>query len=115
MTPGKYNMICAQGATFSKRLTWTISDVPVDLTGYTARMQARVNYGSSCSPIFTITTENGGITLDDEGNIDLLIDADETEAFVAKEYLYDLELDSGSEVYRIVEGKFIVTPEVTVV
>lgn len=115
MTPGKYNMICPQGATFTKRLTWTIDDIPVDLTGYTGRMQARVNYGTSCDPIFTITTENGGITLDDEGNIDLLIDAEDTELFVAREYLYDLELDGGSEIYRIVEGKFIVTPEVTVV
>jgi hypothetical protein len=76
-------------------------------------MQAKINYSNSCSPIFTITTENGGISLDDEGNIDLLIDSNETESFVAKEYVYDLELDSGSEVYRIIEGKFIVTPEVT--
>jgi hypothetical protein len=113
MTPAKYNMICPQGATFTKRLTWTIDDVPVDLTGYTARMQARTSYSATCDPIFDITTENGGITLDDEGNIDLLIDSSDTESFVAKEYLYDLELDSGSEVYRIIEGKFIVTPEVT--
>lgn len=113
MTPGKYNMICPQGATFAKRLTWSIDDVPVDLTGYTARMQARVNYGAACDPIFTITTENGGIILDDEGNIDLLLEPEDTETIVAREYLYDLELNSGTEIYRIVEGKFIVTPEVT--
>lgn len=113
MTPAKYNMVCPQGATFTKRLTWTIDDVPVDLSTYTARMQAKVSYGSTCDAIFDITTENGGITLDDEGNIDLLISSSVTEDFVAREYLYDLELDSGSQVYRIVEGKFIVTPEVT--
>jgi len=113
MTPAKYNMICPQGATFTKRLTWTIDEVPVDLSGYTARMQARTSYKDTCNPIFDITTENGGITLDDEGNIDLLIDSDETESFVAREYLYDLELDSGAQVYRIIEGKFVVTPEVT--
>ena len=112
MTPGKYNMICPQGATFSKRLTWTIEDVPVDLTGYTARMQARDKYGSSCI-VVDITTENGGISLDDEGNIDLLIDSEDTESIIAKDYVYDLELDSGSQVYRVIEGKFIVTPEVT--
>lgn len=114
MTPGKYNMICPQGATFTKRLTWTIADVPVDLTGYTGRMQARVSYGSKCDPIFTLTTENGGISVDDEGNIDLFIESDDTENFVPKEYLYDLELTSSSERYRLVEGKFIVTPEVTI-
>jgi hypothetical protein len=112
MTPGKYNMICPQGATFTKRLTWTIDEVPVDLTGYTARMQARDKYGSSCI-VVDITTENGGISLDDEGNIDLLIDSEDTELIIAKDYVYDLELDSGSQVYRVIEGKFIVTPEVT--
>lgn len=112
MATGKYNMICPQGATFTKRLTWTIDDVPVDLTGYTAKMQARDKHTSSCV-IVDITTENNGITLDDEGNIDLLIDSDDTEIIIAKEYVYDLELDSGTEVYRLIEGKFIVTPEVT--
>jgi hypothetical protein len=112
MTPGKYNMICPQGATFSKTLTWTIDDVAVDLTGYTARMQARDKVGGSCI-VVNITTENGGISLDDEGNINLLISSDDTKTINAKDYVYDLELDSGSEVYRIIEGKFIVTPEVT--
>ena len=114
MTPGKYNMICPQGATFTKRMTWTIEDVPVDLTGYTGRMQARVSYGSKCDPIFTLTTENGGISVDSVGNVDLFISSDDTEIFVPKEYLYDLELNSGSEKYRLVEGKFIITPEVTI-
>jgi len=113
MTPGKYNMVCPQGATFSKRLTWTIGEVPVDLTGYTAKMQARDKPSSKCDPIFDITTENGGISVDDEGNIDLLINANLTTLFVPKEYVYDLELNSGTQIYRIIEGKFIVTPEVT--
>ena len=106
-------MICPQGATFTQRLTWTIDDVPVNLFGYTARMQAKPSYTTKCSPILNITTENGGISVDDEGNIDLLIEASETENFIPKEYVYDLELMTGSEVYRLVEGKFIVTPEVT--
>jgi len=52
-------MICPQGATFSKRLTWSINDVPVDLTGYTAKMQARDSYGAICTAVVDITTENG--------------------------------------------------------
>ena len=75
-------------------------------------MQARDKHTSSCV-VVDITTENGGITLDDDGNIDLLIDSNDTELIIAKDYVYDLELDSGNEVYRVVEGKFIVTPEVT--
>lgn len=112
MMPGKYNMICAQGATFSKRLTWSIDGNPVDLTGYTAEMQAREKY-SSPNAIFTLSTSDSSIVLDDEGNIDILINSSVTEEIIAKEYVYDLELNSGSEIYRIIEGKFIVTPEVT--
>ena len=114
MTPGKYNMICPQGATFTKRLTWTIDDVAVNLTGYTARMKAKDKYNSTCTPVIDITTSNGGIILGGAtGTIDLLVSASDTALIYAKDYVYDLELDSGSQVYRIIEGKFIVTPEVT--
>jgi hypothetical protein len=113
MTPAKYNMVCPQGTTFSKRLTWKIDDVPVNLFGYTARMQAKENHKTKCDPILNITTENGGISLDSDGNIDLNISALNTANFYAKDYVYDLELMIGTDVYRIIEGKFIVTPEVT--
>lgn len=107
-------MICPQGATFSKRLTWSIDDVPVDLTGYTAKMQARDSYGAKCQAVVDITTENGGIVLDSLGNIDLMLSAEDTASIKAKDYLYDLELITGTTVTRLIEGKFIVTPEVTI-
>ena len=113
MIPGKYNMICPQGATFNKQLTYSIDSVPVDLTTYTARMQVREKYTSKTA-VVNLTTENGGITLGGSaGTIDLYISDEVTELIVAKEYVYDIELLSSSEVYRLLEGKFIVTPEVT--
>ena len=115
MNPGKYNMICPQGTTFSKQLTYTIDSVPVDLTTYTARMQVREKYTSKTS-VIDITTENGGIALGgDAGTIDLYISDEITSLLPAKDYVYDLELISGPQtyVYRLIEGKFIVTPEVT--
>jgi hypothetical protein len=112
MVPAKYNFICSQGSTFSKQITWTIDNVPVNLTSYTARMQVRQKHSSKNTNV-DINTENGGISLDDKGNINLFISASETENIYAKEYVYDLELVIGSEVTRIIEGKFIVTPEVT--
>lgn len=113
MVPGKYNMICPQGATFSKVLTYTIDSEPVNLTGYTARMQVREKHISKTA-IVNITTENGGIELGGEqGTITLFIADEVTQLFVAKDYVYDLELLSGGSVYRLIEGKFIVTPEVT--
>lgn len=113
MTPGKYNMVCPQGATFSKQLTYTIDSIPVDLTTYTARMQVREKYISKTA-VISINTENGGITLGGEaGTINLYVSSEETSQIPPKDYVYDLELISSSEVYRIIEGKFIVTPEVT--
>jgi molybdopterin-binding protein len=113
MIPGKYNMVCPQGSTFSKQLTYSINSTPVSLVGYTARMQVREKYTSTATTV-SITTENGGITLGGVlGTITLLIEAGVTSLLVAKEYVYDLELISGTNVYRIIEGKFIVTPEVT--
>lgn len=113
MTPGKYNLICPQGATFSKQLTWKIDDVAVDLTTYSARMQVREKH-SSTSTIVSLTSDAGDITLGGtEGTILIEIDADTTAGFIAKDYVYDLELISSSTVTRLVEGKFIVTPEVT--
>mgnify|MGYP000630287918 CR=1 FL=1 len=113
MIPGKYNMVCPQGSTFDQQLTYAINDIPVNLTGYTARMQVREKYTSTSANI-TLTTENGGITLGGAlGSISLLIGASATSAIVAKDYVYDLELISNQIVYRIIEGKFIVTPEVT--
>ena len=113
MTPGKYNMICPQGATFSKTITWKIDDIPVDLTGYTARLQAKDSRALDRAPLFSITTENGGIFLGGiSGSIDLVINAIETSEFYPKEYLYNLELISSNIVYRLLEGKFVVTQEV---
>jgi hypothetical protein len=113
MIPGKYNIVCPQGSTFNQQLTWTIDNDPVDLTGYTARMQVREKHISNVYNL-NLTTENGGIVLgDDEGTILLTASATDTSEIIAKEYVYDLELDSGGEVLRLIEGKFIVTPEVT--
>jgi len=114
MIPGKYNMVCPQGSTFNQQLTYTIDDVVVDLTSYSARMKVKEKHTSTTSK-FDLTTENGGITLgDDLGTIDLLISAADTAACTAKEYVYDLEIVSSSDIVtRLIEGKFIVTPEVT--
>jgi hypothetical protein len=113
MTPGKYNILCPQGATFAKQLTYRIDGDPVDLTGYTARMQVRENHASK-NIVVDINTQNSGITLGgEEGTIDLFINDQDTELIFPKKYVYDLEIASSSEVYRILEGNFIVTPEVT--
>lgn len=114
MIPGKYNMVCPQGSTFSQELTYSINSVNVNLTGYNARMQVREKH-TSASSVLSLTTGNGGIVLGGSaGTILISINSSSTSELSAKEYVYDIELVSPSAtVTRIIEGKFIVTPEVT--
>ena len=114
MRPGKYNFVCPQGATFSKQLSYLIDSIPVNLTGYTARMQVREK-PSSPSTVLNLTTENGGIELGGlAGSILIDISASTTTSLVPKSYVYDLELESsGGFVIRLIEGSFNVTAEVT--
>lgn len=114
MVPGKYNIVCPQGSTLSQELTYSINDVNVNLTGYSARMQVREKH-TSTNTVINLTNSNGGITLGGiAGTITINVSATQTSAITAKEYIYDLEIVSSSNVVsRIIEGKFIVTPEVT--
>lgn len=114
MTPGKYNIICPQGSTLSQELTYSINAVNVNLTGYTARMQVREKH-TSTAIVFSATTENSGIALGGSaGTITITASAATTAAFTAKDYVYDLEIVSNTGIVtRLIEGKFIVTPEVT--
>ena len=114
MNPGVVNLVCPRGTTFRKVLTYKIGRNPVDITGWTARMQVRERYEAD-STLLNITTENSGITLGGTaGTITLNANAATTAGFITGVHVYDLELiNSAGEVTRLVEGKFTVTPEVT--
>jgi|LauGreDrversion4_2_1035121.scaffolds.fasta_scaffold00642_3 hypothetical protein len=111
----KYDIVCDQGATFSRIFTWQDDAAnPVNLTGYTARMQVRDEADSSTAAL-SLTTENSRITLGGTaGTITLLVSATDTAAVVAGEYVYDLEIVSGAgTVTRLIQGCFTVDAEVT--
>jgi hypothetical protein len=114
VAPGKINFLCPQGSTFSKQITYKINDVPLDLTGYSSRLQVRQNYYSE-NPLIDLYSPDNGITINSaSGAINVFIHASVTAEVPAGTFLYDLELESsGGEVNRILEGSFFVTPEVT--
>lgn len=113
----KYKITIYQGETFSKVITWKTGDPenPVNLTGYTARMQIRKKYGSDIV-LLSLTTENGGITLGGSaGTIILNISATDTSNINWTTGVYDLELVSaGGTVKRLLQGTIKISPEVTV-
>ena len=102
-----------QGETFDRTVTWEISDVAVNLTGYTARMQIRKTVKST-SAVVSLTSSSGLTLGGAAGTIQIVISATATAALTAGRYVYDLELvSSGGIVTRVIEGTFELTPEVT--
>lgn len=112
MLAGTYNIVCEQGATFEREITVVNADGSLpDYDSSTARMQVRPTVESS-TIIISLTTENGRITLADN-KITLSITADDTTILVQGTYKYDLEIVTGSDVVRLIQGDFKVSPEVT--
>lgn len=119
MKPAVLPLTIYQGQTFKKTITWTTGEtqavaVPVDLTGCTARMQARESFESDVV-LLGLTTENGGIILGGpSGEIRLHISAVDTAALSWRGALYDLEIVfPDGTVIRRMQGKIVVSPEVT--
>lgn len=112
-TAGTYNILADQGATFTRTLTYLDNaGAPVNLTGYTAKMQVRPTIGSS-TVLVELSTANGRITLGGAlGTIALNAPASAM-GFEAGTYVYDLEITSGANTTRIIMGSFTNRPEVT--
>lgn len=118
MPAAKLDITFEQGATFELHVDYQQSNGdPVDLTGWSARMQVREGYESE-SPLLSLT-DGDGITLGGTaGTIDVLVD-DETTAGLptgvpAAHCVWDLELENPSgRVTRLAGGEALVTPEVS--
>lgn len=88
---------------------------PIDLTGYTARMQIRPTVGSS-DILMQLTSElGGGITIvGATGTVTVLIGDGATAGITWRWAVYDLEIESASgETTRLLKGEVEVSPEVT--
>lgn len=116
MAAGTVNLVLEQGTTFKHTFYWRDADgvTPIDLTGYTARMQIRSSYDAT-SFLLELTTENGRISITPStGRIDLTVTAADTASVTWDRGVYDLELIDGfEEVTRLVQGRVNVSKEVT--
>jgi tRNA A37 threonylcarbamoyltransferase TsaD len=105
-----------QGATFNQTLFYETGEpsAPVNLAGYTAKMQIR-SKPESKALILELSTDNGRIILNEStGSIRLFISATDTGLLsVCDKAVYDLELYNGAVTTRILQGNVIISPEVT--
>jgi hypothetical protein len=113
MTAGICNLIVEQGATFLEDFLLEDDEGILDLTGCRAAMQVRAAIGDPTA-VLTLTTENGGLVLG--GPAGTIAPVFDTDALVPGQYVYDLKLiDSGGEVFRLLQGSFCVSGEVTTI
>ena len=108
----KYNLTCDQAATFNWQFQIKNDSTPWDLTNYTATMTVRPFVGASTTTIVA-STANGRIALQSQGRVVVTIDATDTGNIPSGRYVYDLVLNSGGTITRVLEGKFVVTGAVT--
>ena len=113
----KYNLVCDQATTFNFQFqvqnNISGTTTPWNLTGYTGTMTVRPFVGASTTTVVA-STANGRMVFDAlNGRITVTIDATTTGAIDAGRYSYDLIVDSGGTITRLLEGKFIVTGAVT--
>jgi len=125
MRAGTYNFTCEQGSTFTRLIELEEPDlvadptgntfVPIDINGYSARMQVRRTIESTSYLVY-LTTENGGLIINptDADNQIVISMADEVTASISVSGVYDLEIESPEGVVsRILQGVFTLSPEVT--
>ena len=109
----KYNLVCDQATTFNFQFQILNDSTPWNLTGYTGTMTVRPFVGASTETVVA-STANGRMVLTAlTGRINVTLSSAITGDIAAGRYSYDLVLDSGGTITRILEGKFIVTGAVT--
>lgn len=129
MSAGKYSFTIEQGATFTLELQYKDSNgVPINLTGYSGRMQIRPTV-TSPTAILTLSSSlnldgtglnfsgSNGSTPLSSGSIGIYISSCTSSMLNFSQAHYDLEIYSGSGhcpyTVRLIEGQVRLSNEVT--
>lgn len=109
---GTYNIVADQGATFNFNFTIDTDGTPWNLTGYTFAMMVKESTAST-SAYLDLPTD-GTVTMNSSGQVSITVPAAKTTTIPAGRWYYDIELTApNTTVTRILEGRFIVNPQVT--
>jgi hypothetical protein len=108
-----YNIVCEQATTFNFQFIIKNDSTPWNITNYSSTLTVRPFLGASTT-LLVASTSSGQITLDGpNGTVTVNLSATVTGGLVPGRFVYDLILNSGSVVTRVLEGQFIVTGAVT--
>lgn len=129
MAAGNYSFTIEQGVTVDFEVQYTdINNVPIDLTGYSGRMQLKSGFANDTPTTYATLSSSrypdgtglnfsgsSGTTPPTSGSIGIYISAASSSAFTFARAKYDLELVSGSRVVRLLEGIATLSKEVTTI
>lgn len=118
MPAKRIDIVIEQGAQFSPTYTWTDdNDDPVDLTGYSARMEIRKNKNKRSRKIIRLTDSDGSIVINgSQGEVMPIINASKTDEMSFTWAWYDLELippNNSEAVKRLAKGRVELDKSVT--
>lgn len=111
LLPGTHDTVMVRGVTWTFRVQWltTALETPVDLTNWTGALKIKSRKQSTDS-LTQLTTANGRLTLDDEGNIVGTLTATQVDALPLGTLWYELELSSSEESVQLLAGRVRVDP-----
>ena len=110
--PIRYDLVIYKGQTYDQNIRFVHKDTgdPVLLDGVTAKAQIRPSQNSP-----KLTAQIATTVYPDEGKINILLDADTTEAMAPGFYEWDLRTEDVNDIVKyFFAGKVIVTGRVTV-
>lgn len=118
MAAGVLDLYIEQGATFTRTITLESAPAtPIDLTGYTARGKIKTGATATTSVADFVCTISapltGVIIVSLTSTITAGIPTTGDKYSSLAKYYYDIEIESGGVVTRILNGQVTVSPEVT--
>jgi len=127
MAAGKYNFTIEQGTTVNFELQYSDSNSnPINLTGYNGRMQIRPDYADNTKTSYlyissSLNADKTGLNFSGSsgtnspslGKIGVYISAESSSTLNFDSAYYDIELQTGSVVTRLLQGTIKLSREVT--
>jgi hypothetical protein len=119
-------LLMKQGDTWTLRVVWwpaipgtaqpDLTATPINLTGYTARLQVRKQPGDADDPVLALTSSPAaGLTIDaPAGSITARAAPAQTQAIPAGPWWWEVEVANGTDTYTLAGGPLTVKAQVVV-
>lgn len=112
LIPGVHNTTIVRGSSWAYNVQWftTEDETPVNLTGWTGVLRIKSSKNDD-DALATLTTQNGKLTLDANGNISARLTKAEVDQLpLGFGMWYEIELNSSTESVQLLTGSIGVEP-----